>query len=189
MVRRTRLVLMNTVIVTATSFAAKADGGPRGLDGQVVGLSAPRGGASAVVFCSTECPISNAYTPVLNTLSTAYSESKLRLVAVFVDPDLTSTRLAAHVRDYGLKFPVAIDRRGSVARKLGVTVTPEVVVMDDVGTVRYRGRIDDQFAARGVRNANKQTNELAEAVAAVTSSVITATLSGAPGIGIGWRTR
>jgi hypothetical protein len=48
-----------------------------------------------------------------------------------------------------------------------VTVTPEAVLLDDRGRVRYRGRIDDQFAARQRRNAAPRTHELRDAIAAV----------------------
>ncbi|MFO0955985.1 MAG: redoxin domain-containing protein [Isosphaeraceae bacterium] len=154
------------VLATASTRGDDAPS-PRGLDGQPVSLKAPSGGAAAVVFCSAECPISNAYSPLLNDLAKTHPAEKLRLVGVFVDPDLTSAALAAHAKEYGLNFPVALDRRGTIARKLGATVTPEAFVIDDRGQVRYQGRIDDQFAARGVRNAHSESRELRDAVASV----------------------
>ena len=69
--------------------------------------------------------------------------------------------------DFGLKFPVARDRDAALAARLGAKVTPEAFVIDDRGRIRYRGRIDDQFAARRQRNAHPNTSELRDAVAAV----------------------
>ncbi len=66
-----------------------------------------------------------------------------------------------------LKFPVVRDRQGTLARKMGATVTPEAFVVDANGHVRYHGRIDDQFAEREVRNANPSGNELKDAIAAL----------------------
>ena len=46
-------------------------------------------------------------------------------------------------------------------------MVPEAFVIDAQNRLRYHGRIDDQFATRGVRNANPAGNELKEAIAAV----------------------
>ena len=46
-------------------------------------------------------------------------------------------------------------------------MTPEAFVVDAKGQVRYHGRIDDQFAKRGVRNANPSGNELKDAITAL----------------------
>jgi peroxiredoxin len=139
----------------------------RGPDGRTVELSAPKGGAAVVVFYSPECPISNAYSPTLNSLVAQAPAGRVRFTGVCVDPDLTDAEVSAHLQDFGLKFPVVTDRRGTLAAALGATVTPEVFVLDDAGRVRYHGRIDDQFAGRRKANANPETHELADALAAV----------------------
>jgi peroxiredoxin len=138
-----------------------------GPDGRPVALKAPDGGAAAVVFYSSECPISNAYSTTLNRLVAETPAARVRLVGVCVDPDLTDADVIAHARDFGLKFPVVRDRRGALAARLGATVTPEAFVIDAAGRVRYHGRIDDQFAARGKANANSETHELRDAIDAV----------------------
>jgi hypothetical protein len=86
-----------------------------------------------------------------------------------VDPDLSNSEVQAHARDFKLKFTIVRDRRGSFARKIGATVTPEAFVIDAQGRVRYRGRIDDQFHARRVRNATPGGSELKDAITALLS--------------------
>ena len=158
-------------ILAGTAVAAvavpPAEPALRTTDGKPLTLAAPAEGATALVFCSSECPISNAYSPTLNALAAEFPDSKVKLVGVFLDPDLTAAGLAEHASEYQLKFPVANDRRGALARKLGVRVTPEAVVLDAKGEVRYRGRIDDQFAARRVKTARPMTHELRDAIAAL----------------------
>ncbi len=124
-------------------------------------------GAVALVFCSAECPISNGYSPTLNALAKEFPADRVTLIGVYVDPDLSDTTLLSHAKEYELAFPVAADRSGRLARRLGVKVTPEVVVLDDKDEVRYIGRIDDQYAARGKQNANPFTHELKDAIDAV----------------------
>ena len=139
----------------------------QGLKGQQVALDPPKGGVSVVVFYSSECPISNAYSPTLNQLAGEFPPSTMRLVGLCVDFDLSDEDISTHAKDFGLKFPVARDQRGAIAAKLGAKVTPEAFVLDSTGRLRYRGRIDDQFAGRGKRNANSTARDLRDAVAAV----------------------
>ena len=136
-----------------------------GADGQAVEIAAPEHGATALIFYSTECPISNSYSPTLNRLAAEFPKDKVRFVGVCIDPDLSDSDVAAHAREFGLKFAVARDSQGKLARKLGAKVTPEAFVIDDQGKTRYHGRIDDQFAARRKANANPATHELRDALA------------------------
>lgn len=157
-------------------FGGAQDGGPaerfalgslQTPDGRQVELDAPRGGISVLLFYSSECPISNAYSPTYNALFDSFHSPAVKWTGVCVDPDLSDADVKTHARDFGLKFPVARDRFGTLARKLGATMTPEAFVVDAEGRVRYHGRIDDQFAARRVRNANPTGAGLKDAIAAI----------------------
>ena len=139
----------------------------RAVDGRPVSLVPGPGGATAVVFYSTECPISNAYSPTLNALAASHPGQPFAMVGICVDSDLSAADVARHAAEFGLKYPVALDRDGSIAARFGARVTPEAFVIDAGGTLRYSGRVDDQFAARGKRNANPKAAELREAVDAV----------------------
>ena len=165
------LLLAASMAATATAAAGGDDRDAlralRSPDGRTIELKAPEGGATVVVFYSSECPISNAYSPVLNRLASEAPAGKVRFVGVCVDPDLTDADVAAHAKDFGLGFPVARDRKGALARALGAKVTPEAFVLDGSGKVRYHGRIDDLYVARQKAKANPETHELADAIAAV----------------------
>src|SRR6478736_9198986 len=104
------LALIAATVAPAPSFAGEES--PTGLDlrapdGRRVALSAPAGGAAAVVFLSADCPISNASSPALNAIAAAFPAGKVRLVGVYVDPDLTDAQAASHAEEYRLAFPVA----------------------------------------------------------------------------------
>jgi peroxiredoxin len=161
-------VLLGAIAATTGAVPERTELRPlKAPDGRAVELSAPKGGVSALIFYSSECPISNAYSPTLNRLVEEFPAASLRLVGVCVDPDLSAAEVATHAKDFGLKFPVVHDKDLAVATQLGATITPEAFVLDDQGRVRYHGRIDDQFAARQKRNLNPVTRELHDAIAAV----------------------
>ncbi|MDB5350021.1 MAG: Peroxiredoxin [Planctomycetota bacterium] len=137
------------------------------VDGRARPLHAPKGGTLVLVFCSSECPISNGYSPTLNALTSRFPGEKMTMLGLFVDPDLSDEAIGTHAKEYLLTFPSASDRAGRLSKTLGIKVTPEVIVIDDQDRIRYRGRIDDQYAARGKQNANPVSHELRDAIEAV----------------------
>jgi len=142
-------------------------GSLRGASGKSIDARPEADGATVLIFLSTECPIANASSPTLNQLHDAFPPPRAKWIGVCLDPDLADSEIIEHAREYELKLDVAVDRRGELARGLGATVTPEAFVIDPQGKIRYHGRIDDRFAARGVRNANPDNEELKDALAAV----------------------
>ncbi|MDX2037461.1 MAG: redoxin domain-containing protein [Isosphaeraceae bacterium] len=136
-------------------------------DGSKVVLEAPRGGVLALVYYSSECPISNELSPLVNDVASAFPRDRVRLVGIAVDYDRSIDELRDHARDHGYRHPCTLDRDGSLCRAFGASMTPEGVVIDDKGVVRYRGRLNDLYSARGKRNANPSTHEFRDAVAAV----------------------
>ena len=92
--RRLALAGFSLVLLLSWSPADGADSSSqrttlRDLAGNRVGLAAPANGVTALVFYSTECPISNSYSPTLTTLMESFPAQSVKWVGVCVDPDLT----------------------------------------------------------------------------------------------------
>lgn len=126
-------------------------------------------GSRAVVllFLGAECPISNAYAPEMRRLAGEYGPRGVAFRGVYPDPDVTAEAAARHARQYGLEFPTLLDPRQELAERAGVTVTPEAVVLDGRGDVRYRGRIDDRYGPDRRRRSLVQARDLRDALEAV----------------------
>jgi AhpC/TSA family/Copper type II ascorbate-dependent monooxygenase, C-terminal domain len=161
------LAFSASATVSAADAPELATASLPGVDGRKVSLAAPPGGATVLVFYSSECPISNSYSPTLATLVDSFAAKPIKWVGVCVDPDLSNGEVETHARDFGLRLAVTRDRHGSFARKIGAKMTPEAFLIDSVGRIRYQGRIDDQFVARRVRNAAPSGSELKDAITAV----------------------
>ena len=97
-----------------TTDAPVSLGTLRSPDGQHIDLAAPADGLTVLVFYSSECPISNAYSPTLGSLIADFPAKPVKWVGVCVDPDLSDADLKAHARDFNLKFPVVRDRQGAL---------------------------------------------------------------------------
>jgi peroxiredoxin len=96
--------------------------------------------SKAVVFAflSTVCPIANGYAPELARIYAAYAPRGVAFYAVQSDPEVSAGKDA---RQWGLPFPVLVDRRRQLARLAGVASTPEVAVLSPAGKLLYRGLV------------------------------------------------
>src|SRR5436305_11883669 len=107
--------------------------------------------AVVVLFLGTECPVNNAYAPTLAALHDAYAPNGVAFVAVNSNQQDEAAAVARHAREFAIPFPVLRDDGAAVADRFHAERTPEAFVLDGSLTVRYRGRIDDQFAKGGIR--------------------------------------
>ena len=109
--------------------------------------------AFVVVFTTTGCPLVERYLPVLQKLETAYRGQDVQFLAVNVGADDSILAVATQAVEHEIEFPFVKDAEGRWPPALGVTRTPEVVVLDGERRLRYRGRIDDQYRLGGNRAA------------------------------------
>src|SRR5690349_8865593 len=122
--------------------------------------------AYVLVFVQSGCPLAEKYLPVLDRLDREYRGKGVQFAAVNSGPADTVTVMAAQAVEFGVSLPFLKDADCKVADALGVTRTPEVVVLDAKRTLRYRGRIDDQYRPGGHR-AEPTRRDLVEALDAV----------------------
>jgi len=122
--------------------------------------------AVVVVFVAPDCPMSNGEIPKLLELDKRFARQGVQMVAVHCGSH-DAAAIAEHARQYRIGFPVLIDDRAALAAALGAEVTPQAVVIDRAGKVRYSGRIDDQYSARLVRNGQVTRDDLRLAIEAV----------------------
>jgi thiol-disulfide isomerase/thioredoxin len=141
---------------------------PRADTGKPWSLAADGREAKAVVvlFLGTECPVSNAYVPVLSALAREYESRGVLFVGVNSNRQDDATAVARHAKEYNLPFLMLKDEGAALADRFAAKRTPEAFVLDGTRTVRYRGRIDDQYD-KGVQRPRPGRRELAAALDAM----------------------
>lgn len=120
--------------------------------------------ATVFVFLSQSCPICQSYTLPLKELYKHYGRKNIRFVGVFPDSEVTQKELNEFKKTYAIPFELLPDSAGTMTKKFGATITPEVFVEDEAGRIIYSGRIDDSFYAVGKRRKVVTTHELADAL-------------------------
>jgi hypothetical protein len=119
------------------------------------------------VFLRTDCPISNSYAPEIRRLREDYSAKGVGFWMVYPDADEPAADIRRQLAEYGLDGPALRDPRTALARLGQVHVTPEAAVFDAHHALVYHGRIDDRYAAFGVKRAEPSQHDLADALDAV----------------------
>jgi peroxiredoxin len=120
----------------------------------------------AIAFLGTGCPLAKLYSTRLQELADNYSDQRIAFIAVDPLTQDSLEEMAAFAREHKLEIPFAKDVGQQLARNLGATRTPEVFLIDQKRTIRYRGRIDDQYGV-GYTKKKFENSELVAAIDAV----------------------
>jgi peroxiredoxin len=114
-------------------------------------------------FLGTECPLAKLYGPRLDRLAQAYAERGVAIVGVIANAHDSFDDLTRYVHELKLAMPVLKDEGNRLADAIGAERTPQVFVLDAERTVRYAGRIDDQYGVGYIRPEPEQ-HDLQQAI-------------------------
>jgi hypothetical protein len=142
--------------------------------GRTIAPFAPSGAAGVLFFVQSDCPVSNTYAPEIQHVCREYGTRGVSCALVYEDLEIGSARshlndiVRRHVREYGLTgIPAAADRTRAIAKEARATTTPQSIVVDPTGSIRYRGRIDNFYAALGKPRQRATEHDLRDALDAI----------------------
>jgi hypothetical protein len=83
-------------------------------------------------------------------------------------PARLDQQVRSHLNEYGYSgFTAVVDRARVAATHAKATITPQAFVIDRSGEIRYRGRIDNLYAALGKTRQVVTSHDLRDALDAV----------------------
>ncbi|MFO0909661.1 MAG: redoxin domain-containing protein [Isosphaeraceae bacterium] len=103
------------------------------------------------------------YAPRLAELAREFESRGVQFLGINANAHDTVDQIAQHARKFGLNFPVLRDEENKVADANLVERTCEVLVLDGLARLRYRGAIDDQYGV-GSRKEQPSHQFLREAL-------------------------
>jgi len=151
--------------VHATSEGGRAQGSPlpavpivwTDLDGRGYGPTQLKAAPATVfLFFCTQCPVSESYMPRIRALGQSYFSRRVAFFLVNAHALDSAARIRSYARARRLRMPLVKDGDAALADRLGAAVTPEAVVVDREGQIRYQGRIDDNKDPSLVRSRDLQ---------------------------------
>ena len=143
-------------------------GQTRDVDGRPLAPFAPAGKAGVLLFVQSDCPVSNSYAPEIQRICKAYASKGVSCALAYEDVRVDAAAVRKHMKDFAYSgMPAAIDSSRVLADRAGATITPEAVVVDARGAIRYRGRIDNFYAALGKTRRHVTEHDLTDALDAI----------------------
>ena len=134
----------------------------------LLSLAQPPTQPTVFVFTTTDCPIANRYAPEIQRLAKDF-EGRARFVLVYPVATDTPEAIRAHVEKFGYALDTIRDTRQELVKRTGVTVTPEVAVVDR-DRLLYRGRIDDRYVDFGKDRPQPTKRDLRDALEAIAAA-------------------
>lgn len=136
-------------------------------DGGTVSLSRdPTVKFHVLCFLGTECPLARVYGPRLEAMAAEYGDRGVQFIGINSNVQDSMDELSSYATELQLTFPIVKDYDRRVALQFGATRTPEVIVIDRGGAIRYRGRIDDQYQP-GLARREATQHDLRNAIEAL----------------------
>lgn len=117
-----------------------------------------------ICILGCECPLAKLYAERLNQLAAEFGSADVQFIGINSNPQDSLDEVTQFAADHQTRFPLAKDHDAMVLTSFGATRTPEVIAIDSLGSVVYRGRIDDQYRP-GIAQTQPKRNDLREAIA------------------------
>lgn len=106
------------------------------LGGGQVTLSDLRGKAVMVNLWASWCPPCRAEMPAIETVYRAYKDKGFEILAINTTYQDGGTEAAAFAQNYGLTFPIPLDRTGAVSNRYLLRALPSTFFIDRQGVIR-----------------------------------------------------
>ena len=131
-------------------------------------LKVAKGHIEALFFVTNDCPVSNYYAHEIRRICDDYAQRGVGCSLVYTDPALTDAQAKKHAQEYGHgTYPKIVDRTHALVKATGVAINPTAVLIRPDGSIAYRGRIDNSWAAIGVQRRVVTEHDVRDALDAV----------------------
>lgn len=120
--------------------------------------------ANIFYFLISDCPMCESYSLTINKLSEKYSSQGITSVGVFPVQGYSDDEIISYGKNFHITIPFYRDIDFSLSRALGVTVAPEVFILDSAGTVLYSGSIDNWAYTAGKKRMEVTEHFLEDAL-------------------------
>lgn len=116
--------------------------------------------ATLLLFVGVDCPIANRMAPEISRILKDYKPRGVAGILVYPDGSLSRQDVAGHLKSFSLQAAAVIDKKLALVKATRASVTPQAVVLDAKGFVRYSGRINDLYEEHGKIKPRATRNDL-----------------------------
>ncbi len=118
-------------------------------------------------FFIEDCPACQYMAHHLVELAASYPESEMKVVGVYIPGTGSEEDLNQFLSDFQINFPIVYDPDLDWVTRYQATVTPEVVLLDREGEVRYQGAVNNYYYRLGKHRKIVTQHYLLDAISAL----------------------
>jgi len=115
---------------------------------------------TVLLFVGVDCPIANRMAPEISRIVKDYTPRSVEILLVYPERTLKPKDVKAHLKSYGIQSSAVIDRQHVLVKTYKAVVTPQAIIIDPSGKVRYTGRINDLYEEHGKIKPKPTRNDL-----------------------------
>jgi peroxiredoxin len=123
----------------------------KGVDGKIYSLeSVASKSVIVLIFMCNHCPYVQAVVERFVKIQSKYKDKGVQLIGISSNdvesyPEDSFENMKLFSKNKNLNFPYLIDENQSVAKNYDAVCTPDIYVYDSSRTLKYRGRLDDNW--------------------------------------------
>lgn len=122
---------------------------------------------TCMFFFITDCPASRDAFTDIKSLNTRFERNGLKFDCVLSDPDPQDSAIRAVLKYYEFSFPVQVDSLLEMSMKYGASTTPQVILIDSLGHVKYSGAINNRYYKYGKHSEKVSESYLSDAIESI----------------------
>ncbi|MCC6690192.1 MAG: redoxin domain-containing protein [Bacteroidia bacterium] len=126
--------------------------------------------ASVIIFLSPDCPMCQNYTLTLNQLNEKYKPSGIKFYGIFSGRNFSLQEIKKYKQQYKITFELLMDKKKQLSSLLKAGVTPEIVVLNNIGKIMYSGSIDNWLFELGQKRSVITENYLDDALQCIATN-------------------
>ncbi len=120
----------------------------------------PNAKATVLLYTGVDCPIANRMAPEVARIVDDYKPRGVDTILVYPDGSLKAKDVTGHLKLHAIAAPAVIDKQHILVKAYRAVVTPQAIVLDSGGRVRYTGRINDLYEEHGKVKPKPTRNDL-----------------------------
>jgi thiol-disulfide isomerase/thioredoxin len=119
------------------------------------------------VFMAPDCPLCINYSLAIRELENEFKDESFKVNLIFPGEIYSNNEISTFLLDHNLKSTTLIDKNYDIVRLMEATVTPEAILVNNQGVIKYKGAIDDWVYGTGLRKQLVTKTYLKDAINAV----------------------
>jgi len=102
-----------------------------------------------LLFISPECPLCQNYSVTYSEIIQEFDTKNIGFYGVLSGNYFSRNQMSNFLKKYNLDLPIIVDPEFRLATYFEATVTPEVVLVNNLGDALYKGAIDNWAISLG----------------------------------------